>query len=141
MEPTLGVYRMYESVQLPTRTTAYSVGWDLYSMETFVIEPYGQYLASTGLVLQIPAGHYVRLASRSGLAWRDSIHVGAGVIDPDYIGEVQVLLHNLGNKSVLIQANDRIAQLILERASIGTLRVLAEPPRLGRTQGMGSSGE
>ena len=42
--------------------------------------------------MAIPPGFYGRLAPRSGLAVKKGIHVGAGVIDPDYRGEVRVLL-------------------------------------------------
>ena len=43
-----------------------------------------------------PAGTYARLAPRSGLAVKHCINVGAGVIDPDYTGEVKVVLFNHG---------------------------------------------
>ena len=44
----------------------------------------GSALVSTGIALAIPKGCYGRVAPRSGLALKNSIHVGAGVIDPDY---------------------------------------------------------
>jgi dUTP pyrophosphatase len=34
--------------------------------------------------MAIPSGFYGRVAPRSGLAVKKSIHVGAGVVDPDY---------------------------------------------------------
>ena len=34
----------------------------------------------------------------SGLAMKHSIHVGAGIIDPDYTGEIKILLLNLGTE-------------------------------------------
>ena len=43
------------------------------------------------------------------------IHVGAGVIDPDYIGPIQVLLLNFGNQNHVVEEDNRIAQLILEK--------------------------
>jgi dUTP pyrophosphatase len=43
------------------------------------------------------------------------INVGAGVIDPDYTGEVKVVLFNHGTEDFEIKKGDRIAQLILER--------------------------
>ena len=39
-----------------------------------------------------PDGVYGRVAPRSGLAVKHCINVGAGVIDPDYTGEVKVVL-------------------------------------------------
>mmetsp|Transcript_5943 Transcript_5943/g.8167 ORF Transcript_5943/g.8167 Transcript_5943/m.8167 type:complete len:98 (-) Transcript_5943:40-333(-) len=46
----------------------------------------------------VPVGCYGRVAPRSGLAWKDFIDVGAGVIDADYRGAVKVLLFNFGEQ-------------------------------------------
>jgi dUTP pyrophosphatase len=47
-----------------------------------------------------PKGTYIRIAPRSGLAFKHMIQVGAGVIDPDYIGEIKVLLFNHGQETL-----------------------------------------
>lgn len=57
------------------------------------------------------------MAPRSGLAWKNSIDVGAGVIDVDYRGPVGVILFNHSDEEFKIARGDRIAQLILERIS------------------------
>jgi dUTP pyrophosphatase len=44
----------------------------------------GSALVPTGIAMAIPSGCYGRIAPRSGLAVKYGIHVGAGVIDPDY---------------------------------------------------------
>jgi dUTP pyrophosphatase len=49
---------------------------------------------------------------------KHGIHIGAGVIDPDYVGEVKVAMFNLGLKPVEFKKGDRIAQLILERCEV-----------------------
>ena len=56
-----------------------------------------------------------RVAPRSGLASKNSITTGAGVIDADYRGPLKVLLFNLGEVDFEIKEGDRIAQLIVER--------------------------
>lgn len=56
-----------------------------------------------------------RVAPRSGLASKNFIDTGAGVIDADYRGEVKVLLFNHAETDHEIKQGDRIAQLILER--------------------------
>ena len=53
----------------------------------------------------------------SGLALKQGITVGAGVIDRNYTGEIQVLLFNQGDTTVMINKHDRIAQLIPEAYS------------------------
>ena len=52
-------------------------------------------------------------APRSGLAWKNFIDTGAGVIDADYRGELKVLLFNHEDTDFQVKCGDRIAQLIL----------------------------
>jgi dUTP pyrophosphatase len=54
-------------------------------------------------------------APRSGLAWKHSIDVGAGVIDADYRGPVGVILFNHSDQDFEVKVGDRIAQLIIEK--------------------------
>jgi len=60
-------------------------------------------------------GTYARVAPRSGLAWKNFIDVGAGVVDYDYRGNVGVNLFNHGKEDFVIKHGDRVAQLILEK--------------------------
>ena len=76
----------------------------------------------TQIRLQIPLGYYGRLASKSGLAILHQLHVGAGVTDPDYTGEIMVLLINTASRLHPIKRGDPIAQLILEKVSIPILK-------------------
>ena len=48
--------------------------------------------------------------------------MGAGVIDPDYTGEVKVLLINTAPHAHSIIRGDPIAQLILEKGSLPILK-------------------
>ena len=50
----------------PTRATEGSVGLDFYSPANYIIPPLSQLLIPTQIRLQIPLGHYGRLASKSG---------------------------------------------------------------------------
>ena len=95
-------------------------------------------LIPTQIKLQIPLGHYGRLASKSGLAILHQLHVGAGVIDPDYTGEIMVLLINTASHVHPINKGDPIAQLILEKVSIPILKEVKElPPTTRGTHGCG----
>ena len=69
----------------------------------------------TGLAVALPAGTYARIAPRSGLAIRNFIDVGAGVVDSDYWGEIKMVLFNHSAEDFKVQAGEQITQLILER--------------------------
>ena len=90
----LQVKKLSETAHLPVQGSQYSAGFDLHASVADVVPPRGQKLISTGLAFAIPHGSYGRVAPRSGLAVKNFIDVGAGVIDSDYRGEVKVLLFN-----------------------------------------------
>ena len=117
MEP-LRVKRISDDATLPTRGSLGAVGYDLACTQDFVLDTQSHTLVSTGLGFQLPNGVYGRIAPRSGLTVKHGIHIGAGVIDPDYMGEVKVAMFNLGLRPVEFKKGDRIAQLILERCEV-----------------------
>ena len=121
--------KMSSDAVTPTRATEKSVGLDFYSPANYIIPPYSQILIPTQIKLGIPLGHYGRLASKSGLAILHHLHVGVGVIDPNYMGEIKVLLINAAPHAYSIVRGDPIAQLILEKVSLPILkRVKKLPP-------------
>ena len=99
----------------PTRGSKYSAGYDLYSATAMTIPPKERAIVPTDIRIAVPKGTYGRIAPRSGLATKFFIDVGAGVIDYDYRGTVDVVLFNFGDKDFEIDKGDRIAQLILEK--------------------------
>ena len=131
--------KMSANVVTPTRATGGSVGLDFYSPADYMIPPHSQLLIPTQIKLQIPLGYYGRLASKSGLAILHQLHVGAGVIDPDYTGEIMVLMINAASRVYSIKKGDAIAQLILEKVSIPIPTEIKElPPTVRGAQGCGS---
>jgi len=100
---------------LPTRGSTAAAGLDLYSIEVLKLQSMERKLVRTGLAVAIPEGFYGRIAPRSGLATKNGIDVLAGVIDADYRGEIQCLLHNTGNETVELPAEAKVCQLIIEK--------------------------
>ena len=130
--------KMLVNAVTPTRATEGSIGLDFYSPSDYIIPPHSQLLIPTQIKLQIPLGHYGRLASKSGLAILHQLHVGAGVIDPDYTGEIMVLLINTASRVHSIKKGDQIAQLIMEKVSVPILREVQQlPPTTRGTHGCG----
>ena len=130
--------KMSADAVTPTRATEGSVGLDLYSPANYMIPPHSQLLVPSQIKLRVPLGYYGRLASKSGLAILHQLHVGAGVIDPDYMGEIMVLLINTASRVHHITNGAPIAQLILEKISIPILKEVKElPPTTRGAQGCG----
>ena len=70
-----------------------------------------------GLAIEIPIGNYGRIAAKSGHAFKYSLLILGGTIDPDYRGEICAIVHVLGDKDWKIQAEEEVVQLILEKGS------------------------
>eukprot|EP01018_Ginkgo_biloba_P020153 Gb_28971 [translate_table: standard] len=71
-----------------------AAGYDLSSAHVAVVPARGKALVQTDLSIAIPEGTYACIASRFGLAWKQSIDEGAGdVIDADYRGPIGVILY------------------------------------------------
>jgi dUTP pyrophosphatase len=63
------------------------------------------------------------------------------ILDPQYRGEVRVLLFNFGESDFQINEGDRIAQLILERIYVPELQEVTELEESVRgAGGFGSTG-
>ena len=141
MPETLQIKRLTLDATLPTRASPGSVGYDLYSLNDLVIQPNSRDIVSTGVCATIPLGCSGRIAPRSGLTVKYGIHVGAGVIDPDYTGELKVCLFNLGSVPFEIKQGERIAQLILEKCSTPLIQEVNELQKTMRAnRGFGSTG-
>ena len=137
----LKVKKLSDKAQLPKKGSALAAGFDLCSSSDIIVEAGGKAMVPTDLSIAVPSGTYGRIAPRSGLAVKNFIDVGAGVIDEDYRGPVNVVLFNFSKVDFVIKQGDRIAQLVLEK--IAQAEVL-ECENLDETErgegGFGSTG-
>jgi dUTP pyrophosphatase len=126
---------------IPKRATSGSAGLDISSSVNITIPSKSWLAVSTGLSIMVPNDCYVRLAPRSGLAYKYGIQVGAGVIDSDYTGEIKVILFNHGDNEFIINSGDRIAQIIFEKIFTNDLIEVEELVKTERgSNGFGSTG-
>jgi len=126
-----------------TRNNLTDAGWDISfgGEQPVTISAGCSEWLSTGISVAIPVGWYARAAPRSGLAFRNSIDVLAGVIDSGYRGEILVGLQNHGTEDLTVTPGDRIAQLVITRISTGEAVETTELPEADRGDaGFGSSG-
>lgn len=140
-------FRRLESnpdLPLPSRATEGAAGYDVRSAEDdFELAPDETRAVGTGLVMELPAQVECQVRPRSGLAFREGIIVpnAPGTIDPDYRGELKVLLRNLSGRPVRIGRGERVAQLVFARFEVPEV---VEASELGATErasgGFGSTG-
>ena len=139
---TLTVRLTRPGADLPTRAHPTDAGLDLAASETTHIAPGVVTLVPTGIAVAIPEGHVGILAARSSLAVKKSMTLanGVGIIDSDYRGEIKVPIIPLDGCHNLIQAGQKIAQLIILPIALPTVEVVNVLPESVRGAGaFGSS--
>jgi len=98
-------------------------------------------LVRTELKIQLPKNTYGRIAPRSGLALKQFIDVGGGVIDADYTGEVGIILYNHSKDDYTVERGERVAQLIVEKIQpVNLVEMKALPATVRGSTGFGDSG-
>jgi dUTP pyrophosphatase len=129
---------------LPARHTAEAAGYDVASAEAdFVLAPGDRRAVPTGFALELPAGFEAQVRPRSGLALKRGLTVAnaPGTIDPDYRGELKVIILNAGREPVEIRRGDRIAQLVFCRFEVPLLHEVETIADTARgAGGFGSTG-
>ena len=136
--PTLYYQRLSEYAIIPKRATPGSIGTDLFAPVDMVAVPKNITCIPVDLLLVPSPGYYLRIASKSGLAVKHNLTVEAGVLDPDYRGNVVVVIRNHSKQPHLFKRGEPIAQVIQEKA---VQPVLVEAPILDNTiRGTGGFG-
>jgi dUTP pyrophosphatase len=130
---------------LPAYASRAAAGLDLLAAlsEPLDLQPGARALVPTGIALALPADHEAQVRPRSGLALHHGVTVlnAPGTIDPDYRGEIGVLLINLGAAPFQVTRGMRIAQLVIAsftRTALAEAKALPETAR--GSGGFGSSG-
>ncbi len=104
---------------LPEYATIHSAGLDLRAniQETIEFKPLQRILIPTGLYIELPEGYEAQVRPRSGLAAKHGISIvnTPGTIDPDYRGEIKVILVNLSDTVFQLNPGERIAQMVIAR--------------------------
>ena len=110
------ITRLDDSVELPAYAYLGDAGLDLRASEKTTLAPFERKLLSTGLAIAIPEGFAGFVQPRSGMAYKRGLSIPntPGLIDSHYRGELMVCCINLNpNKDIVIEAGERIAQLVI----------------------------
>jgi dUTP pyrophosphatase len=110
-DPTTTIQLLSPKAKMPMRATPNTAGFDVYSTVTCALKPNTINKLPLDITIAPPTNTYIQIQSRSSLALKGLI-VYAGVIDPDYWGNITVLLHNNSTDTHQINEGDQIAQLI-----------------------------
>lgn len=129
-----------KGAKLPRRAHLSDAGYDLYSRERMPIRRRDSHVFDTGVHIAIPEGYVGFLKSKSGLNVLHGL-VGEGVIDSGYTGSIKVKLYNNSDEDYIIEAGDKISQLVILPILTPELEEVSELETTERgTGGFGSTG-
>lgn len=139
---SLRVRRLSDQAFIPKRGTPYAAGLDLFSPVDTEVSPGSRVLVKLDISIELENGTFGHILPRSGLSLKNGIHIGAGVIDSDYRGNLGVLLFNLSNETFVVNKGDRIAQLVIKRYEMMEPEEVYESSETERgSSGFGSTGK
>jgi dUTP pyrophosphatase len=141
----LKVKILREGVTLPKYQTDHSAGLDLCACidKDIILMPGERVLVPTGVSIELPDSYEAQVRPRSGLAINHGVTVlnSPGTIDPDYRGELKVILINLGKEPFVIKNGMRIAQMVISKFERVEVEVVEELSQTRRGEGgFGSTG-
>src|SRR5512138_614565 len=124
---------------LPAYMTSHAAGMDLCADvdDEIVLLPGDRRLIPTGIAVAIPVGFEAQIRPRSGLALRHGIALvnSPGTIDPDYRGEIGVIVINHGTEPFVLRNGERIAQMVFAPFARARLAEVDELDETGRGAG------
>src|SRR5688572_17019025 len=114
----LKIRRLDNTIALPVYGTEEASGFDLAAAHDVIVAPGQIALVRTGLVIEVPTGHFLAILARSSTPLKRGLMVanGVGVIDPDYSGpndEIMIQVLNFTAAEVRVTRGDRLAQGIV----------------------------
>lgn len=124
---------------LPCYMTQHAAGMDLHAEldEELVLKPGMRALVPTGIAIALPEGYEAQIRPRSGLALKQGISLvnAPGTVDPDYRGEIGVIVINHGSAPFTIKNGERIAQMVFAPFSRAILVEVDELDGTARGEG------
>lgn len=114
-QPKMVFEKVHPNALLPKKAHITDEGWDLFAVENQIIERKNSAIVNIGLKLAfLDEGYWLKIESRSGLAFKNDIVAFQGVIDNGYRGNIGIKLFNFSDISYEIKQGDRIAQITVK---------------------------
>lgn len=134
------VKRFKKTTRMPVKSHLPDVGLDIFMPKEFWIRPLETITVGLELAVSIPEGFAGMLVPRSSITEKGLI-IQTAVIDPDYTGEIHLIVTNCSNDVQCIRESQRICSLVVYsvlNARIEEVEEMTETER--NTKGLGSSG-
>ena len=144
MSLELKIKKIHSDAVIPSYVHEGDAGFDLVSVEDYVLRPGERRAIGTGLQVEIPEGYEMQIRPRSGLAFKQGVTVlnSPGTIDVGYRGEIKVILVNHSDGNYEVKKGERIAQGVINELPKVTIVEVSELSETARGEGgFGSTGK
>ena len=134
------VKRFKKTTRMPVKSHLPDVGLDIFTPKEFWLRPLETITLGLELAVSIPEGFAGMLVPRSSITERGMI-VQTAVIDPDYTGEIHLIITNCSNNVQHIEEGQRVCSLVVYSVLNARIEEVEEMTKTERnTKGLGSSG-
>lgn len=136
------VKKLHPDAVIPNIAHEGDAGFDLYTVETVIVEPGQRVQAPVGLAFEIPCGYVGLIWDKSGVSHKGGIKTLGGVLDSGYRGELKVGIINLSSETYVFEKGHKIAQMLIQKVESPTFEEVVELSNTSRGEGgFGSTGK
>lgn len=134
-------YKIFnKNIRLPQKSHLPDSGLDLFIPEDFEVKPLETKTIGLGLGFAIPEGFAGMLVPRSSIAEKGLI-IQTAIIDPDYTGEIHLIITNCSNQTQYVKKDSRLCSLVVYSVLNMYLQEVEEfEPTQRGNRGLGSTG-
>ncbi|MBT3398304.1 dUTP diphosphatase [archaeon] len=122
----LKIKKLKENAIIPSYAHVGDAGMDLFSVENYIVPAGKRQLISTGISMEYPKGYFSSIRGKSGLAVKKGICILGGVVEHTYRGEYGVIVLNTGEEDFVINAGDKIAQVLIQPIATAEIEEVEE---------------
>ena len=135
------IKRFNKEVQMPKKAHLPDVGLDISMPTEVTVQPLRTMTIPLGLGVAIPEGFAGMLVPRSSIAEKGLI-IQTSIIDPDYTGEIHLIVTNCSHESYKIEKGQRLCSLVMVSVLNAYIEETDELQSTTRgDKGLGSSGK
>lgn len=111
------VKKINKEAKLPEYSRVGDAGMDIFSCQDYELMPGEKHIFGSGIAVEYPDDHLAYIYDKSGLSCKHELITLGGVMDPNYRGEWQITMKNLGSKPYKVEKGEKICQVVFHKIS------------------------
>ncbi len=111
----MNIKKLYDNSKAPTFAHPSDAGMDLYTPNKIEILPMQRVRIGIGIAFEIPEGYVGLIWDKSGVSYKQGLKLLGGVVDSGYRGEVLVGVVNLSTETIIFEAGEKVAQMLIQK--------------------------